>query len=150
MPLFRVAKPATPPQHLVAYVVLLDPAANALLLVGSSLSWTVAPQWWSHRAGCTSEATVQRELCEELQLPAQLLFPHPLFLTVTQTVGTTAGHTDVSLWYVVCGDRQQSLQYDQAEFRQIAWFALDHLPLERSDPHLGRFVAKLRRALRPR
>jgi hypothetical protein len=66
---------------------------------------------------------------------------------VTQTVGATAGHTDVSLWYVLRADARAALWYDRQEFQQIAWFALDAIPFERTDPHMGRFVSKLRHAL---
>jgi 8-oxo-dGTP diphosphatase len=66
---------------------------------------------------------------------------------VTQTVGTIAGHSDVSLWYLVRGDTQQALQYDSDEFQQLAWFPIDALPLERTDPHMERFAAKLRHYL---
>ncbi len=38
----------------------------------------------------------------------------------------------------------QELWFDEAEFYGISWFALDALPLERTDPHMARFVAKLR------
>lgn len=34
--------------------------------------------------------------------------------------------------------------FDPEEFYGVAWFALDALPLNRTDPHLARFVAKLR------
>lgn len=64
-------------------------------------------------------------------------------VTCTGTVGLTAGHTDVSLWYVVRVDRNQPMRYDESEFLGARWFAFSELPLQRSDPHLGRFVAKL-------
>ncbi len=32
-----------------------------------------------------------RELWEELQIKSELFFPQPIFLTVTETVGATAG-----------------------------------------------------------
>jgi 8-oxo-dGTP pyrophosphatase MutT (NUDIX family) len=92
-------------------------------------------------------ATVSRELWEELRLHADFLFPQPIFLTLTETVGTTAGHTDVSLWYVVRGDERSQIAYDHDEFEQIAWFPLTALPLERSDPYMERFAAKLRHCL---
>jgi len=142
-PLCRVAKPALPPQHLVAYFALLDPVTNQLLLVDHKKAGLWLPGGGHVEPGEHPDATVQRELWEELRIPAHFLLPHPLFLTVTQTVGATAGHTDVSLWYVLRGDSRQLLQYDHAEFLQVAWFSLDRLPLQRSDPHLGRFAAKL-------
>jgi 8-oxo-dGTP diphosphatase len=87
--------------------------------------------------------TAQRELREELGISLPLLQPGPLFLTVTETVGSTAGHTDVSLWYVFVANSSENYTHDHTEFHDTQWFALDHLPLERTDPHLSRFCSKL-------
>jgi hypothetical protein len=65
--------------------------------------------------------------------------------TVTETVGLASGHTDVSLWYVVQGDRSATLQFDESEFNEVRWFPFSQAPVQRSDPHLGRFLAKLAR-----
>src|SRR5690349_3278098 len=97
-PLCRVAKPALPPQHLVCYFALVDPAANQLLLVDHKKAGLWLPGGGHVEPGEHPDATVGRELWEELRVQARFLLPRPLFLTVTQTVGTTAGHTDVSLW----------------------------------------------------
>lgn len=147
-PLCRVAKPATPPQHLVSYAAVFDPASDQLLLVDHRQSGLWLPSGGHVEPGEHPDATARRELWEELHMPAQFVFPRPLFLTVTQTVGVTAGHTDVSLWYVLQADSRAELWYDQAEFQRIAWFPLDAIPFERTDPHMGRFVAKLSHALR--
>ncbi|WP_229219968.1 NUDIX domain-containing protein [Rugamonas fusca] len=93
--------------------------------------------------------TVARELEEELGFATPHPVDAPLFVTVTQTVGLTAGHTDVSLWYVVHARRDQAIRYDEGEFEQVRWFALDEVPLERADPHMGRFLAKLTTASHP-
>lgn len=143
-PLCRTQKPATPPQHLVAYFVLFDPQAHKLLLVDHKKAGLWLPSGGHVELGEHPHATVTRELREELQCAASFLLPQPLFLTVTQTVGSTPGHTDISLWYVLHGDARHALAYDADEFHRIAWFALDQLPLSRTDPHLARFVAKLR------
>jgi 8-oxo-dGTP diphosphatase len=142
-PLCRTHKPATPPQHLVAYFVLFDSAARHLLLVDHRKAGLWLPSGGHVEPDEHPDATVARELWEELQIESELLFPQPLFLTVTQTAGTTAGHTDISLWYVLRGDCQQRLRYDHEEFHQIAWFPLDRLPRERTDPHMARFAQKL-------
>jgi len=119
-PFCRVAKPATPPQHLVSYFVLVDPAADSLLLVDHKKAGLWLPSGGHDEPDEHPDATVRRELWEELQLPAHFLFPQPIFLTVTQTVGITAGHTDVSLWYVLRGDSHQTLHDDRDEFHQLA------------------------------
>ena len=149
-PLCRLQKPATPPQHLVAYFVLYDPAAQQVLLVDHTQAGLWRPSGGHVEPDEHPQATVVREAREELQIEAVFVFPQPIFLTVTQTVGRSAGHIDISLWYVLRGDSRQALQYDREEFDQIAWFPLDRLPLTRSDPHVARFAAKLVAALSSR
>jgi len=146
-PLCRLQKPATPPQHLVAYFVLYDPATQQVLLVDHTQAGLWLPSGGHVEPDEHPQATVVREAREELQIAAVFMFPQPIFLTVTQTVGRSAGHIDVSLWYVLHGDSRQALRYDREEFEQIAWFPLDRLPLGRSDPHMARFATKLATAL---
>jgi 8-oxo-dGTP diphosphatase len=64
-------------------------------------------------------------------------------ITCTTTVGLTSGHIDVSLWYVVMARRTQRINYDEKEFSGVEWFSYSAVPLDRSDPHLNRFIAKL-------
>lgn len=142
-PLCRLQKPATPPQHLVAYFVLYDPQTQHVLLVDHKAAGLWLPSGGHVEPDEHPHTTVRREVQEELQIEAIFVFPQPIFLTVTQTVGSTAGHIDVSLWYVLQGNMQQDLQYDTEEFHRIAWFPLDQLPPTRTDPHLARFAAKL-------
>ena len=51
-----------------------------------------------------------------------------LFLTVTQTVGLTAGHTDISLWYILKGCSSIKYPFDKEEFTEICWFHADEIP----------------------
>ena len=74
---------------------------------------------------------------------ARFATPDPLFVTRTETVGRTAGHTDVSLWFHLVGDRSQPLEIDAGEFREARWFHWRDAPLHRTDPHLSRFLGKL-------
>lgn len=142
--LFRTQKPATPPQHLVAYFALFDPSRDKLLLVDHKNAGLWLPSGGHVEVDEHPRTTVIREAREELAVAAQFLWDEPLFLTVTETVGTLTWHTDVSLWYVLQGDSTVPLAYAPDEFYGVAWFALDGLPLNRTDPHLVRFAAKLR------
>lgn len=87
--------------------------------------------------------TVERELKGELGIALDAPVAAPLMVTCTQTVGVTAGHVDVSLWYVVQADRTKELTFDASEFHGVQWFKFDAVPFGRSDPHLGRFIEKL-------
>jgi 8-oxo-dGTP pyrophosphatase MutT (NUDIX family) len=87
--------------------------------------------------------TARRECLEELQCQAEFYVEDPIFITSTLTVGLTAGHTDVSLWYVLKGNHHDTYEFDQQEFKSIRWFALDEIPYEKSDPHMKRLVNKL-------
>ncbi|HEY0733802.1 MAG TPA: NUDIX domain-containing protein [Herpetosiphonaceae bacterium] len=146
-PLFRIARPDHPPQHLVSYFALVDDAARKVLLVDHRRAGLWLPSGGHVEPDEDPAATVEREVLEELGTPAIFRFAAPLFLTVTQTVGSHAGHTDVSLWYVLRGDATTSLVFDAAEFYGVQWFDFDAVPFERADPHLRRFIAKLKRAL---
>jgi ADP-ribose pyrophosphatase YjhB (NUDIX family) len=87
--------------------------------------------------------TVVRELKEELDLVPTDPVGAPLMLTCTTTVGLTAGHQDVSLWYVIEASREQPITFDEQEFNSVRWFRFSEVPFDRSDPHMRRFVEKL-------
>ena len=97
-------------------------------------------------AGEHPKAAVSREASEGLGLESKLLFEKPIFVSSSKTVGLTAGHTDVSLWYVLKGNRKQKYEYDRSELNRIKWFHKDELPYERTDPELKRFMLKLSHA----
>jgi 8-oxo-dGTP diphosphatase len=84
-----------------------------------------------------------RELREELGLDLSDVPGTPLMLTISETVGITAGHTDVSLWYVINADRCLGVEFDPGEFHSVQWFHCSEVPVSRSDPHLERFLGKL-------
>jgi len=88
--------------------------------------------------------TVAREIREELGFAPAHEITVPLMVTCTTTVGLSSGHTDVSLWYVVNATKSQAMRYDVQEFEGIKWFGFSEVPLNRSDPHLERFIRKLR------
>ena len=139
--LCRVHKPATPPKHIVSYFVVVD--HDHVLLVDHKNAQLWLPSGGHVEAGEHPRATVVRELREELGIEMEYPPEAPLMLTISETVGITAGHTDVSLWYVIKADRGAPLQFDTEEFHGIQWFHCSEAPLTRSDPHLGRFLRKL-------
>ena len=139
--IFRVQKPDVPPKHLVSYFVVTD--GEYLLLVDHVNAELWLPTGGHVDVGEHPRATVVREAEEELGIAADFRLGHPIFLTETTTVGKTAGHTDVSLWYVLNAEREQEFTYDGAEFTSIRWFHKDEIPLNRTDPHMDRFLRKL-------
>lgn len=143
-PLFRIEKPAIPERHLVSYFVLYDEEAQKILLVDHIKAGLWLPSGGHVEIDEDPRQTVVRECHEELGVEADFFQDDPLFLTITKTVGMTAGHTDVSLWYVLRGDHQKSYAYDASEFKGIRWFDFDQIPFDLADPHLSRFLEKLR------
>ncbi|MDB5176689.1 MAG: hydrolase [Candidatus Saccharibacteria bacterium] len=146
--IFRIKKPDVPPKHLVSYFVLIDPDHKSILLADH-----IKAQLWLPSGGHVEKdedpaETVKRECIEELNIPAVFLKNKqlPFFITVTQTVGLTAGHTDVSLWYLIKGDKFKYLNYDRSEFNDVEWWTFDEI-LESNptifDPHMQRFTRKL-------
>jgi ADP-ribose pyrophosphatase YjhB (NUDIX family) len=139
--LCRTGKPATPPMHLVSYFALVD--GEHILLVDHRNAQLWLPSGGHVEPGEHPRDTVVRELREELNLKALESVGAPLMLTCTTTVGLTAGHRDVSLWYVVRASRRQPLVFDAQEFQAVQWFHFSEVPFQRADPHLRRFMAKL-------
>lgn len=139
--LCRVIKPATPPMHLVSYFVVIDDGYVLLVDHRNAKLWL--PPGGHVEQGEHPRVTVGRELEEELGFTASHPIEAPLFVTITATVGLTAGHTDVSLWYVLRASRHQNIRFDEREFEGICWFPFNEVPFERADPHMKRFLAKL-------
>lgn len=139
--LCRLAKPATPPMHLVSYVVVVDD--GHVLLVDHRNAQLWLPAGGHVEPGEHPRITAARELAEELGIVAQHDIDAPFFVTASMTVGLTAGHTDVSLWYVVRASRHQPVAFEEREFNGVRWFAFDDVPLERADPQMKRFLDKL-------
>ncbi|MFI9591195.1 NUDIX domain-containing protein [Nonomuraea sp. NPDC052265] len=149
--LFRLAKPATPPQHLAVYAALLDEESGSVMLVNH-----VKANAWLMPGGHVDDGedprrTIVRELDEELRIspPFHPRFgDDPFFLTVTQTRGAHS-HTDVTMWFVFKGDQRTPITPDPAEFSDVRWFALETAgwAADQFDPGMARFVAKLSNAL---
>jgi 8-oxo-dGTP pyrophosphatase MutT (NUDIX family) len=142
--LCRLAKPATPPRHLVSYFAVIH--GQSILLVDHKNAQLWLPSGGHVESGEHPRETVTRELFEELGFEAAHAINAPLMITSSETVGLTSGHTDVSLWYLVHANRDQVLRYDEAEFNGVRWFDFSELPYARSDPHLRRFVEKIKAA----
>jgi 8-oxo-dGTP diphosphatase len=141
--IFRTAKPDKPKTHLVSYFVLVDPSTNEFLLADHKKAELWLPPGGHVEVGEHPKQTVQREILEELGIEAEFLCDDPQFVTVTDTVGNISQHTDVSLWYVLQGNRNQHLKFDDREFHQIRWFLPIDIPYTRTDPHMKRFVDKM-------
>lgn len=144
--LCRLVKPAHPPQHLVSYFACTD--GSRLLLVDHRNAQLWLPTGGHVEPGEHPRTTVEREAREELGIDARFRFDSPLMLTIAETQGSTPRHTDVSLWYVLALEPNAVLVPDPAEFSDVRWFAFDEVPLGRTDPHMKRFVEKLKSTLR--
>lgn len=140
-PLCRTAKPATPPQHLVSYFLPVD--GEHLLLLDHRNAGLWLPPGGHVEPDEHPRETVRREFEEELGLPlAPAVIGAPQLVTITRTVGLSAGHVDVSLWYLVPLSRGAALRPDAVECQEARWFHCRDAPLQRSDPHLGRLIAQ--------
>lgn len=143
--IFRIAKPATPPKHLVSYFVLIDPSKKKVMLVDHIKAGLWLPAGGHVEKDEHPRMTVEREIQEELQIPADFIITEPLFLTQTITIGQTAGHTDVTFWYIVKADSEKDLNYDPGEFNGYNWFDYNEIlkmDITKLDPHMHRFMKK--------
>ncbi|WP_243422235.1 NUDIX domain-containing protein [Micromonospora globispora] len=148
--IFRREKARTPSPHLVAYFLLRDEADGSVLLVDHIKAGRWLPSGGHVEPGEHPVETVRREVVEELGVPAVFsprFGERPAFLTVTETVGRPEErHTDVSLWFLLTGSRDQALTPDLGEFRSVRWWAPREVAAaspETLDPHMGRMMAKL-------
>lgn len=141
--IFRIEKPDKPNIHLVSYFIVIDPCTNEFLLVDHKKAGLWLPAGGHVELNEHPKETVRREVKEELGIEAHFLFEEPLFLSLTNTVGNVAPHTDVSLWYMLKGCKKNELQFDVNEFHQIRWFTRQDIPFRQADPHLRRFIDKV-------
>ncbi|MBI5346680.1 MAG: NUDIX hydrolase [Chlamydiae bacterium] len=141
--IFRIAKPDKPNIHLVSYFIVMDQNTNQFLLVDHKKAGLWLPPGGHVEINEHPKETVKREVKEELGIEADFLFEEPLFLTVQNTVGNTALHTDVSLWYVLKVNKNDYLKYDTSEFHKIQWFNRQDIPFEKTEPNLKRFINKV-------
>ncbi|GAA4568050.1 NUDIX hydrolase [Micromonospora coerulea] len=148
--IFRRQKPRTPSPHLVAYFLLRDATDGAVLLVDHRGAGMWLPSGGHVEPGEHPVATVRREMVEELGVPAVFapeFGERPAFLTVTDTVGPPEQrHTDVSLWFVLSGSRDQKLVPDPGEFHGVRWWTPQEVSAAvpgTCEPHLSRVLAKL-------
>src|SRR5690242_20546184 len=77
------------------------------------------PRSWQSLAGIVQNEALKfvGDTCVQLTLRGAAI-PNgpvgpPLMLTCTTTVGLTAGHRDVSLWYVIEASRKQPITFDE-------------------------------------
>ena len=141
---FRREKPATPPTHLVSYVVPTDPATGDLLLVAHRNAGLWLPPGGHVDPGEHPATTARRELGEELGVDASPA-GRPVFLTVTVTVGIDSGHTDVGLWFPAAIPRTAELRPDLGEFTGVRWWSRAEIREAHPgdlDPGLGRYLDK--------
>jgi len=148
-PIYRTAKPATPPEYLVAYCVLIGPQRRSVLLVDHR----DAGEWLATGGHVDVDEdpaeAAKRELCEELVVSSPFLHGlegRPLLVTRAVTAGVSAGHTDVGLWYAFEGSENEELQPDPREFADIRWWPIEQVRQgegTRLDPNLPRFIEKL-------
>ena len=150
----RIAKPATPPKHLVSYCALVDCDAEQILLVHHRDAERWLPTGGHVRVDEHPADAATREIHEELHIRPgfhDAVGPTPLMVTVTRTAGRSEPHIDVSLWFVFAGSHRGALTPDETEFSDARWWSFGEVRsggLVPFDPHLPRFIGKLRRSLR--
>lgn len=152
--IFRIKKPATPSKHLVVYTVLCDLGKEKILLLEHKNAELLLASGGHLNKNELPYDAVKREVQEELGIEAEFLEENwnvPFFISLVETVGKTAGHIDVDLWYLLKGDSEKRLNDEIEEFKRefgdYNWYGFDEIlsmPIEKFDPNLHRFVNKLK------
>ncbi len=140
-------KPDIPNKHLVSYFIVFDEEKRKIFLVDHKKAQLWLPAGGHVEIDEGPKDAAKLECLKELGIEADFWSPDPLFLTSTLTVGLTAGHIDVSLWYILKGDSEAIYHFDQDEFNNIIWFSFDDIPYDKSDPQMRRFIEKLKAKL---
>lgn len=145
----RVSHPVAPVRHLVAYFLIVDTVTDTILLGDHIKANRWLPSGGHVEPGEHPVSTVERECVEELGVRAAFhssTGPHPVFLTISDTVGSADIHNDVSLWYVLELSEDTVLDVDRNEYRSVRWWSRDEVtasdPLQ-FEPHLPRMLSKL-------
>jgi len=95
----------------VSYVAILHPADGSSLLVDHINAGLWLPPGGHVEPGEHPAATARREIREELAIEPVFIedAARLSFITVTRTTGTDRGHLDVSLWFLLVGERGMPL-----------------------------------------
>ncbi|MEI6462416.1 MAG: NUDIX domain-containing protein [bacterium] len=155
--IFRISKPANPSKHLVCATVFVDPLETRILLLENNKAGLLLPNGGHVDPGELPLQTVQREVREEMSEEATLLFNSelPFFIDQSITVGQTAGHTDVTLWFVLnrnskMGINDQSEEFKR-EFGKYYWLnpqEILEMDIRKLNPNMHRFVNKLNKYIK--
>ena len=156
--IFRTRKPATPIKHLVCYTVLCDNKKQKVLLLEHKQAELFLPSGGHVEKNEMPYETVIRELREELGIEAKFVLKEwkiPFFVTQVETVGKTAGHTDVDLWYLLEENSENQINKDsqdfEKEFGEFGWYTFKEIldmPLNVLDPNMHRIVKKIKKYLK--
>lgn len=143
-----------PARHLAVYLALVDPTDNAVLQIHhvKADAWIFPGGHVDTEPPCEA---VARESAEELGITATFhpaVGRRPLLVTESQTNSFIDSHVDITLWYVLIGDRNLPLTPDPAEIHAVRWVHLDDAATwarQTPSPHQAyRFAQKLTTILR--
>lgn len=155
--IFKIKSPDIPPKHIVSFSVLFDPKEKKILLLNHRKALLMLASGGHLNKNEMPLAAAERELIEELEIDPIPMFLNsgaPFFVSQIETVGLTAGHIDVDLWYIFEGDSSQLINDQSEEFQREfsghQWLTLDEIlsmPIEKFDANMHRFVKKLKSIL---
>lgn len=155
--IFKIKSPDVPPKHLVSYCILVDPKEKKILLLDHRKALLLLPSGGHLSKNEMPLETAKRELVEELGIEPKPLFENsgiPFFVSQITTVGLTAGHMDVDLWYVFEGDSNEPINDQNEEFIRefggyewLSFAEILSMPIEKLDMNMHRFVDKLKKVL---
>lgn len=155
--IFKIKSPDVPPKHLVSFSVLVDPKEKKILLLNHRKALLLLPSGGHVNRSETPLDAAERELVEELGVEPKPLFEKsdvPFFVSQITTVGLTAGHVDVDLWYLFEYDSFAPIKDKSDEFVRefdgFQWLTFDEIlakPIGNFDVNMHRFVRKLKAAL---
>lgn len=139
--IFRIKKPDIPSPHVVSYFMPIDQKEKKLLLVDHKKANLWLPAGGHVELNEHPKDTASREMVEELGTQLEFLLEKPLFISMNETEENP--HLDVSFWFILKAGIGTKFHFDEGEFRDIRWFSPEEIPVDKSDPHMQRFLKKL-------
>lgn len=140
----QVHKLGSPEQHLGVLNLLLSPDRASIFLTLHRKAQIWLPPGGHVDENVRLQKAVEEEMDEELGAKAEFYIDQPIFHVRTLTQGANAGHTDVTLWFLLKGTPNHPYKILEKEATDARWFTIDEVLADPAMAHLHRGLKKIK------